>query len=189
MARSMQLRSLLALVMCTVILQVQGASRTLKQVGLRRITMLEASSRAYAALVHVLPCSRHDIDSQYLHAHPFYLHAWLAVVILQGAWYSVCNSTSVACLHLQDAISNSNGCLSTIQKCEPGACATRNVKGTARWVCLRCLANYDPVVDDSGQDNILQCGRWQLQVLQTVLAGLPYSQLLHCTRGHSRAVA
>jgi len=25
-------------------------------------------------------------------------------------------------------------------------------------VCLRCLANYEPVVDDSGQDNILQCG-------------------------------
>lgn len=65
MARSMQLRSLLALVMCTVILQVQGASRTLKQVGLRLIPMLEARITAYAALVHVLPCSRHDTFSQY----------------------------------------------------------------------------------------------------------------------------
>ena len=58
----------------------------------------------------------------------------------------------------QDALSNSNGCLATIPKCEPGACATRNVMGVARWVCLRCLSNYDPVVDASGQDNILQCG-------------------------------
>lgn len=60
---------------------------------------------------------------------------------------------------LQDALSNSNGCLATIPKCESGACATRNVMGTARWVCLRCLANYVPVVDDSGQDNIIQCGK------------------------------
>jgi hypothetical protein len=58
----------------------------------------------------------------------------------------------------QDALSNSNGCLGTIPKCEQGACATRNVMGVARWVCLRCLANYEPVVDASGQDNILQCG-------------------------------
>ena len=60
----------------------------------------------------------------------------------------------------QDALSNSNGCLATIPKCEPGACATRNVMGVARWVCLRCMANYDPVIDASGQDNILQCGEW-----------------------------
>ena len=60
----------------------------------------------------------------------------------------------------QDALSNSNGCLATIPKCEPGACATRNVMGVARWVCLRCMANYDPVIDASGQDNILQCGKW-----------------------------
>jgi hypothetical protein len=58
----------------------------------------------------------------------------------------------------QDALSNSNGCLGTIPKCEQGACATRNIMGVARWVCLRCLANYEPVVDASGQDNILQCG-------------------------------
>lgn len=58
----------------------------------------------------------------------------------------------------QDALSNSNGCLDTIPKCEAGACATRNVKGVARWVCLRCLSNYEAVVDDSGQDNIIQCG-------------------------------
>jgi len=58
----------------------------------------------------------------------------------------------------QDALSNSNGCLATIPKCEPGACATRNVMGVARWVCLRCMANYEPVIDASGQDNILQCG-------------------------------
>ncbi len=60
----------------------------------------------------------------------------------------------------QDALSNSNGCLDTIPKCEQGACATRNIMGVARWVCLRCLANYEPVVDASGQDNILQCGEW-----------------------------
>ena len=57
-----------------------------------------------------------------------------------------------------NALSNSNGCLATIPKCEPGACATRNVMGVARWVCLRCMANYEPVIDASGQDNILQCG-------------------------------
>jgi hypothetical protein len=60
----------------------------------------------------------------------------------------------------QDALSNSNGCLETIPKCEAGACATRNVRGVARWVCLRCLSNYEAVVDDSGQDNIIQCGEW-----------------------------
>lgn len=57
-----------------------------------------------------------------------------------------------------DALSNSNGCLGLIPKCEQGACATRNIMGTARWVCLRCLANYEPVVDSSRQDNIVQCG-------------------------------
>lgn len=57
-----------------------------------------------------------------------------------------------------DALSNSNGCLETIPKCEAGACATRNIQGQARWVCLRCMSNYEPVVDASGQDNIIQCG-------------------------------
>jgi hypothetical protein len=57
-----------------------------------------------------------------------------------------------------DAVSNSNGCLEWIPKCEEGACSTRNIMGTARWVCLRCLANYEPVVDSSGQANIIQCG-------------------------------
>lgn len=57
-----------------------------------------------------------------------------------------------------DALSNSNGCLDTIPKCETGACATRNIQGQARWVCLRCMSNYEPVVDASGQDNIIQCG-------------------------------
>jgi len=60
----------------------------------------------------------------------------------------------------QDALSNSNGCLATIPKCEEGACATRNIMGVARWVCLRCLANFEPVVDTSGQDNIVQCGEF-----------------------------
>jgi hypothetical protein len=62
----------------------------------------------------------------------------------------------------QDALSNSNGCLPTIPKCESGACATRNVMGTARWVCLRCMANYQPVVTSDGQDNIVQCGEFTL---------------------------
>jgi hypothetical protein len=57
-----------------------------------------------------------------------------------------------------DALSNSNGCLDSIPKCEQGACATRNIMGTASWVCLRCRGNYEPVVDSSGQDNIIQCG-------------------------------
>jgi hypothetical protein len=30
--------------------------------------------------------------------------------------------------------------------------------GVARWACLRCQGNYEPVVDGSGQDNIIQCG-------------------------------
>lgn len=62
-------------------------------------------------------------------------------------------------LQQSDALSNSNGCLDTIPKCEAGACATRNIMGTARWVCLRCMSNYAPVVDSSGQDNIVQCGK------------------------------
>lgn len=57
-----------------------------------------------------------------------------------------------------EAISSSNGCLDSIPKCEPGACATRNILGTASWVCLRCMTNYEPVVDSSGQENIIQCG-------------------------------
>jgi len=64
-------------------------------------------------------------------------------------------------LFQSDALSNSNGCLATIPKCEQGACATRNIMGTARWVCLRCMANYEPVVDGSGQDNIIQCGEYR----------------------------
>jgi hypothetical protein len=58
----------------------------------------------------------------------------------------------------QDALSNSNGCLNTIPKCEAGACATRNIMGVARWVCLRCRGGYEPVVTADGQDNIVQCG-------------------------------
>jgi hypothetical protein len=64
---------------------------------------------------------------------------------------------------LDDALSNSNGCLDTIPKCETGACATRDVMGVARWVCLRCLTNYEPVVTGDGQDNIIQCGKHLLQ--------------------------
>jgi len=60
---------------------------------------------------------------------------------------------------LSDALSNSNGCLDVIPKCERGGCATRNIMGTSRWTCLRCMANYEPVVDKSGQDNIVQCGK------------------------------
>lgn len=57
----------------------------------------------------------------------------------------------------QEALSNSNGCLDNIPKCETGACATRNVMGVARWVCLRCQGTYAPVVTADGQDNIIQC--------------------------------
>lgn len=81
--------------------------------------------------------------------------------------FLACSAFSVSPVHAKqrralqqqsDALSNSNGCLATIPKCESGACATRNIMGVARWVCLRCLANYEPVVDASGQDNIVQCG-------------------------------
>jgi hypothetical protein len=39
--------------------------------------------------------------------------------------------------------------------------------GVAKWVCLRCLSNYLPVVDASGQDNIVQCGEWWDQSTST----------------------
>jgi hypothetical protein len=64
---------------------------------------------------------------------------------------SSCSPTSPGC-------PASNGCLAIIPKCEHGAYATENVMGVARWICLRCMANYQPVVNTSGQDNILQCG-------------------------------
>jgi hypothetical protein len=56
------------------------------------------------------------------------------------------------------ALSNSDGCLPSIPKCEPGACVTRDIMGVARWACLRCQGNFEPVVDGSGQDNIIECG-------------------------------
>jgi hypothetical protein len=59
---------------------------------------------------------------------------------------------------MQDSLSNSNGCSATIPKCEEGACVVRNIMGAQRWACLRCIANYEPVVDASGQQNIIQCG-------------------------------
>jgi hypothetical protein len=78
----------------------------------------------------------------------------LLLLLLSGS--VICSSRS---LQQEDSLSNSNGCLASIPKCEPGACVVRNVMGVARWACLRCLANYQPVVDASGQDNIVQCGR------------------------------
>lgn len=78
----------------------------------------------------------------------------LLALVATAALFATSDARQLA----QDALSNSNGCLDTIPKCEQGACATRNIMGVARWVCLRCLANYEPVVDASGQDNILQCG-------------------------------
>jgi hypothetical protein len=59
---------------------------------------------------------------------------------------------------LQEALSNSNGCLGTIPRCEQNACVTRNIQGGGAWACLRCLGTYNPVTDSSGQDNIIQCG-------------------------------
>jgi hypothetical protein len=82
-----------------------------------------------------------------------------------------------------DALGNSDGCLATIPKCEPGACATRNIGGVATWVCLRCLANYDPVVDVSGQDNIIQCGEWvEWKNPPAVPLALPRAPLRTCSR-------
>jgi hypothetical protein len=92
-------------------------------------------------------------------------NGWLQAqlgALLVVAWLASAHGAAAGSRQLQqsDAISNSDGCITNglIPKCEPGACATRNVQGTARWVCLRCLANYLPVVDASGQDNIIQCG-------------------------------
>lgn len=61
---------------------------------------------------------------------------------------------------VEDALGNSKVCNDDIPKCEVGACATRNVRGSSKPVCLRCMANYLSVTDDSGQDNIVQCGEW-----------------------------
>jgi len=81
-----------------------------------------------------------------------------AVWALAALLLALCTASVEARRQLtQDALSNSNGCLATIPKCEQGACATRNIMGVARWTCLRCLSNYEPVVDASGQDNIIQC--------------------------------
>lgn len=95
----------------------------------------------------------------------------VVVLVATAALFAACDARQLA---QQDALSNSNGCLATIAKCEEGACATRNVMGVARWVCLRCLANYEPVVDASGQDNILQCGElrcWELPCCNVAAQG------------------
>lgn len=84
------------------------------------------------------------------------MRSYLLVALLATA---LCLSAEARQL-TQDALSNSNGCLPTIPKCESGACATRNLMGSAKWVCLRCQGGYDPVIDASGQDNIIQCGEW-----------------------------
>lgn len=46
--------------------------------------------------------------------------------------------------------------------------------GVARWVCLRCLGNYEAVIDASGQDNIVQCGE------QGRVPVAPYSCVISC---------
>lgn len=96
--------------------------------------------------------------------------AWMGLWVVMLLSHSPTVLSKRAMLQ-SDAISNSNGCLESIQKCEEGACATRNIMGTARWVCLRCLSNYEPVVDSSGQQNIIQCGRWR--------TGWPWGLVLH----------
>lgn len=88
--------------------------------------------------------------------------AQLRRVLLAAVVIVTCQLPCQVCRELkQDALSNSNGCITdgSIPKCEPGACVVRNTMGTAQWVCLRCLANYQPVVDASGQSNIIQCGK------------------------------
>jgi hypothetical protein len=57
---------------------------------------------------------------------------------------------------LLQAISNSDGCLTKIPKCERGACINRSVNYIVKMVCARCTGNFEPVVD--GDSNILQCG-------------------------------
>lgn len=64
-----------------------------------------------------------------------------------------------------DGLSNTDACLGIIPKCEPGACTSRIVQGVSRWSCLRCLGNYQPVFDDSGQATVVQCGRLTVTIL------------------------
>jgi hypothetical protein len=109
-------------------------------------------------------------------------HVFLALVSTLALFAGTDAARQLAQNQGGDPLSNSNGCLGTIPKCEQGACATRNVMGVARWVCLRCLANYEPVVDASGQDNILQCGEWDsLAGSDSVLCWIPAVAPSKCT--------
>jgi hypothetical protein len=110
-----------------------------------------------------------------------------AVVLLVGLFNGVAagrHALATRVLQQTDALSNSDGCLASIPKCEPGACVNRNVLGVQTWVCLRCLANYEAVVSTDGQDHILQCG--ELRALWLLgggwLWGLAFNALCMLTR-------
>lgn len=53
--------------------------------------------------------------------------------------------------------------------------------GAARWVCLRCLSNYQPVVTADGQDNIVQCGEFTLQ--HSLHRHCLFARLTVCSQG------
>jgi hypothetical protein len=106
---------------------------------------------------------------------------------------SVCSCPALAKRNvLQEAISNSNGCLNDIPKCEQYACVTRNIKGVARWACQRCQGSYQAVVDDSGQDNIIQCGKSYTWTCRDTLASscqqfcLQFHPPRYCATVHCR---
>jgi hypothetical protein len=107
--------------------------------------------------------------------------AWQALCILLAVLLltSLPSVQAKRALRQTDAFSNSNGCLDSIPKCEQGACATRNIMGTANWVCLRCRGNYEPVVDSSGQDNIIQCGELAQQSSVLLLRSAAYVPACH----------
>lgn len=58
--------------------------------------------------------------------------------------------------------------------------------GVARWVCLRCLANYAPVVDSSGQDNIVQCGELTRRLFRSNSSRHNQREAMHAWTWHDR---
>jgi hypothetical protein len=126
------------------------------------------------------PSRAHSIVVVVVHMRDLNLSMSKSAVLLLLLTVQAAAAGSMRSLQQQEALSNSNGCLDTIPKCEPGACVTKNIMGVARWACLRCLANYAPVVDASGQDNIIQCGESTAAAAAATPALSPAQYQWHC---------
>lgn len=88
------------------------------------------------------------------------MRSYLCVALLATTLYFTAEARQLT----QEAISNSNGCLPTIPRCDDNACVVRNLGSSgAGWACQRCKGTYEAVVDGSGQDNIIQCGKCEVQ--------------------------